>query len=82
MGRRLVLLGFVSIIQPGSTWQLTVATTFSLLYTVIQLQSSPYKDESDGYLAVCVSACITGCLLCCIVFKFNNLTELQPIRQA
>ena len=110
MGRRLVLLGFVGIIEPGSVWQIVVAMTFSLLYTVIQLQAAPYKDESDGYLAVCVSvrvtlslcgslisyhpiitlspkctqsnqACITGCLMCIMVFKFNNLTELQAIRE-
>ena len=63
MGRRLVLLGFMNLIDPGSVWQLTFAMTFSLLYTVIQLQANPYRDETDGYLAVCASACITMILM-------------------
>ena len=81
MGRRLVLLGFMSVIEPGTVLQLMIANVFSLLYTVIQLQASPYRDESDGYMAVCVSSCITLCLMCCLVFKFDNLTGLSAIRQ-
>ena len=80
MIRRLVLLGFMSIIEPGSVWQLTIAATFSLIYSVIQLQANPFKELTNGYMAVCVSACLTMALLCCLVFKFNNLTELPDIK--
>ena len=48
MARRLVLVGFMGRVEPGSVMQLVIAMVFSLLFMVIQLQSSPFKEQSDG----------------------------------
>ena len=70
----------MSIIEPGTVLQLTIAMIFSLIYTVICIQASPYKSLSDGYLAVCTSTCITLALVLCAIFKFNNLTQVDTVR--
>ena len=63
MARRLVLLGFMSIIEPGTVLQLTIAMCFSLIYTVLTIQAAPYRSPSDQYMALCTNTAITMSLM-------------------
>jgi hypothetical protein len=52
MFRRFLLVGLLSIVQPGSILQLVLATLVSLLYLTVQLQAAPFKQQGDDYLAL------------------------------
>ena len=58
MARRLLLIGFLVVVDPGSLFQLVLGTTFSFAYFVLQMEAMPYTGKSDAYLAVSASGCL------------------------
>ena len=54
MLRRVMLVGVMVLVLRGSVTQLILGTIIVLAYLLLQMQSSPYKDAADNYLA---SAC-------------------------
>ena len=49
------LIGFASLIEPGTLAQITVAVIVSLLFLVLHLQSLPYRRNMDNILATMVN---------------------------
>ena len=46
--KKLLLIGFASLIEPGSLLQIMVAVLVSLLFLVLHLQSLPYRRNMDN----------------------------------
>ena len=42
-----------------------------------QVHSSPFRDESNGFVAVAVSACLVIFFLLVLIYKYSALTELE-----
>ena len=49
------MIGFASLIEPGTLAQITVAVIVSLLFLVLHLQSLPYRRNMDNILATMVN---------------------------
>ena len=48
--KKLLLIGFASLIKPGSLVQIMIAVIVSLLFLVLHLQASPYQRHLDNIL--------------------------------
>ena len=72
------LLG-LPLFNPGSILQLVVATTFCIVYLVLQLQSKPFKDPVDDYLALSVSTSLVVLYFACVLIKLKALVELDEV---
>ena len=80
MARRLLLVGLMLIIvTPGSMAQLVIALLANTAFMFVQMRASPYKSLGDDWTAQVSSFCITALFVCCILFKFQSLTELSDI---
>ena len=80
MVRKLWLIGFLVVIQPGSLLQLVLGTSFAFIYLVVQMQAMPYVRKLDAFLAVAVSGCLCAFFLICAYFKFASLTEVRDVQ--
>lgn len=80
MARRLVLVGFLVVVEPGKIIQVFLGTTFSAAYLMIQLQAKPFVNRSDDYLALSSSFCLLMLFICSILYKYEALTESAAIR--
>jgi hypothetical protein len=79
MIRRFLLVGLMSIVYEGSVVQLVIATLFSILYLVIQLQAKPFVDPSDDYIALASSASLAVLFFSCVVLKVGVLTDTPEV---
>jgi hypothetical protein len=82
MGRRLLLVGFLVIgpFHRGSMMQLATATIISIIFLVIQLSASPFRDKSDGFVACNLSLSLVLLFTTCNYYKFSTLTELDKMQ--
>lgn len=81
MIRRLVLIGFLVVVEPGSLIQLVLGTTFAFLFFALQMQAMPYKLKSVAYLAMASSGALTAFFILCTYFKFESLTDTVEIQE-
>ena len=79
MLRKLVLVGLM-VLGQGSTMQLIAGILFSLIFFLFQVQSQPYIDLFDDYLASAASFALVVVLLCAYAFKEDALLALPDIR--
>lgn len=79
MFRRFFLVGLLSIINPGSITQLSIATLFSVLFLVLQLQAKPYILLANDYLALGGSLSLSLLYFCCVLLKVKVLTETEEV---
>jgi hypothetical protein len=82
MARRFTLVG-IFVLGPyprGSLMQIIIAALFCIIFLTIQVQSKPYKEIHDDYIALTCSFLLTVAFLCCIVFKIDTLTDLTEIK--
>ena len=80
MARRLLLVGIFVTIEQGSVTQIAVGTAFSVAYMLLQMQTNPYAEMSDDYLANGCSFALSIYFLCCIIYKIRTLTELRDVQ--
>ena len=69
MTRRFLLAGLFSIVLAGTIVQLIIATLFSVLYLVLQLQAKPLRNVSDDYVALSVSVALAVFFFSCVILK-------------
>ena len=85
MLRRFLLVGlYVSFPTPfhqGSVMQIALANLTAILYTALQLQTMPYTNIFDNYLALGSSLSLNVILLCTIFYKYESLTAMAEIQQ-
>lgn len=81
MFRRFLLVGLLSVVDPGSILQLVVATTACVLYLVVQLLASPLVVATDNFIGLCGSAALVLMFFSCIILKLKVLTETEEVSE-
>ena len=77
MGRRLLLVGLLVVIEPGTILQLSLGTIACGSYLMVQLQAKPYLNESDNFIALGSSFALLMMFFCCVLYKYNALTTVS-----
>ena len=70
--KKLLLIGFASLIKPGSIMQIMIAVLVSLLFLVLHLQSLPYRRHLDNMLATTIHLGLCVFFIC---GRISLLTE-------
>jgi len=80
MTRRFLLIGlFVVVPARGSMLQIAIALLVAVVHLVIQLIARPYRRLTDNILATAGSFSIVILLVCLILFKQAQLTDLHAV---
>ena len=75
-----MLIGFLSLIEPGSVTQLMVAVIISLLFLVLHLQSYPYRRHMDNILATMVNLMLCVFFIWCLLLQTGAMGDLESGR--
>ena len=73
--KKLVLVGFFVLLQPGSILQVFSAFLFSATFSLLVGVAAPYKQASDDYLAKACGYSLTTLFVFLLILKFRVLTE-------
>ena len=73
--KKLFLVGFAVLIDPGSVVQLVVAFLFSLVYMLLASVAQPFKEDSDDLFAKASGFCLTALFFFSVILKQSVLTE-------
>ena len=73
--KKLLLIGFASLIEPGSIVQIMVAVLISLLFLVLHLQSLPYRRHLDNMLATMINLSLCIFFIWCLLLQTGALVN-------
>jgi len=73
--KKLFLVGFAALIQPGSIVQLLIAFLFSLIFTLLSSIADPFKDDGDDIFARACGFALTALFFFSLVLKVGVLTD-------
>jgi len=73
--KKLLLIGFASLIEPGSVVQLMIAVLVSLLFLVLHLQSLPYRRHLDNMLATMINLSLCVFFIWCLLLQTGTLAN-------
>ena len=73
LSKKLLLIGFASLVEPGSLVQIMMAVVVSLLFLVLHLQASPYRTNTDNILATMMNLCL------CMFFFWSTLLQMDVL---
>ena len=73
--KKLVLVGFLVLLKPGSLLQVISAFVVSASFSLLVGVSAPYKETSDNYFAKACSYALTMLFFFVTVLKVGVLTE-------
>ena len=79
ISRKLVLVGFLVLVRPGSMLQLCLGVATSLLYLLIQLNAQPFRDQADNALALFTGTSLVVLFFSCILLRAGELAELEQV---
>jgi len=71
--KKLLLIGFASLIEPGSIMQIMIAVLVSLLFLVLHLQSLPYRRHLDNMLATTIHLGLCVFFIWCLLLQTGAL---------
>ena len=71
--KKLLLIGFASLIKPGSIMQIMIAVLVSLLFLVLHLQSLPYRRHLDNMLATTIHLGLCVFFIWCLLLQTGAL---------
>ena len=80
ISRKLILVGFLVLVRPGTAVQLVLGCVIALIFLLVQMQSQPFKSKSDNALSVFTNASVFGLLFSCILLRTNELTEFPQVQ--
>ena len=80
LARKVVLVGFFALIQPGSTLQLSAAVAFCVCFLMLQLVVQPFKLALDNLVASCTSFALVLIFFFCSLLQQQNLVEATSDR--
>ena len=75
MIKKLVLVGFASLFSPGSLEQIVTAIIVALLFLVLHLQSTPYKEPIDNVLATASHLSLVMFFVWCTLLQTGALGD-------
>eukprot|EP00964_Phaeocystis_antarctica_P163773 scaffold140575_cov121-Phaeocystis_antarctica.AAC.1 len=73
--KKLALVGFASLVEPGSIYQLVYAFLFSLVHMLLISVAIPFKDDSDNYFAKACGFALSTVFFFSVVLKVGVLAE-------
>ena len=79
LAKKLLLIGFASLVSPGSLLQLMVAVVASLLFLVLHLQAKPYKRPMDNMLATTINLSLVVFFFWCSLLQTGSLGDKGDI---
>ena len=68
------------VVTQGSTLQVLLGLMVSIVFLLSQVQASPYFHDGDDYLGTACSFSLTAIFVCCVAFKYAELTDLEDIQ--
>jgi len=74
--KKLVLVGFMALVFPGTLQQLLIAFLFSLMHLLIIAVSSPWTSDFDDFVAKACSFSTAAVFFFCVILKVQTLTEV------
>ena len=81
MLRKFLLVGLFVTIQPGSITQIALATIVCAIFMLVQLQSKPYKNASDDYLASSASFALLMTFFVSVIYKYAELVAIEDVKE-
>ena len=75
LSKKLLLIGFASLIEPGSLTQMMVAVLISLLFLVLHLQSLPYRNHLDNVLSTMINLSLCVFFIWCLMLQMGALGD-------
>ena len=73
--KKLFLVGFAVLIEPGSIEQLVIAFLVALVYMLLVGVAMPFKRNEDDYFAKACAFSLAAVFFFCVVLKVGLLTE-------
>ena len=73
--KKLLLIGFASLIEPGSLTQMMVAVLVSILFLVLHLQSLPYRSNLDNVLSTMINLSLCIFFIWCLMLQMGALGD-------
>ena len=73
--KKLFLVGFVVLIQPGTTLQLVIGFTFCLVYLLFTSILNPFVGDDDDFFCTLCNFVLVAVLFLCVVLKQATLAE-------
>ena len=73
--KKLFLVGFAVLIEPGALVQLLIAFLFSLVYMLVVAVAMPFRDHSDDVFAKASAFSLTSLFFFSVFLKVGVLTE-------
>ena len=70
--RKLLLVGFLTFMNPGSMMQLIAALVVSLIYFALQMQARPFRDSINDTLAGGLLLATVSVFICCVLLKVRR----------
>ena len=71
----MLLVGFASLIEPGSLKQMMVAVLVSQLFLVLHLQSLPYRNHLDNVLSTVINLSLCVFFIWCLMLQMGALGD-------
>ena len=75
IGRKVFLVGFVALIDPGTTVQLVSGFMFCLVYLLFTGVLDPFVGDDDDFFCTLCSFVLTAILFLCVILKEAELAE-------
>ena len=79
MLRRFFLVGIFGIVWPDTIPQLIIATLYSIIYLILQMQVQPYKTPADNFLAAVSSGAILTLFFIASASKAASLLDIEMV---
>ena len=75
MAQKLVLVGVLSLVSPGSLSQAVVGLAVTLCFLVLHMTAKPFKLEADDYLGTATNFSLSMMLVSVMVLKVGVLRQ-------
>ena len=75
IARKLTLVGFAVVVEPGSLLQLIFALMVAISVIAIEVQSQPFRHVVDSYCSLIAALACIFILLMCIVLRTTTLVQ-------
>ena len=73
VGRKMTLVGFLALVEPGSLFQLYLSVVAALAFSLLQLYTRPYRNASDNWLSMISASALTLTMLESLGVQMLNL---------
>jgi len=79
MAKKLLLVGFASLISRGSLGQLVAGWLVSLLFLILHIQSHPYRKKTDNVVATSAQLMLTMFFFWCTLLQTGALGDPDDV---